>query len=253
MNFITRILILTAILLNSYCTFAQQFLERVYLNDSTTVYEGFVIEQAPSKYVKIYRTKEKDTIEVNLNKVWKLTKVYKIDTLKVLKRNLINKEIKNKYERVAFIELLGAGGLYSLNYDMRTERGKRNGWGFRVGYEYLALNLNDSITSDRIKISFRAFPFQLNYLFGKRKGFLELGVGSTFISPKVSGPGTANIDPELIEGFNQTVRSVVGTFTIGYRHTPYNGGVMYKIAYVPLLVNGNLIPFFGFGLGYHFK
>jgi hypothetical protein len=26
---------------------------------------------------------------------------------------------------------------------------------------------------------------------------------------------------------------------------------MYKIAYLPLLVNGNLIPFFGFGLGYH--
>jgi hypothetical protein len=52
----------------------------VYLKDSVTFHEGYIIEQAPAQYVKIMRLKEKDTLTINIQNIWKLTKHFKQDT-----------------------------------------------------------------------------------------------------------------------------------------------------------------------------
>ncbi len=235
---------------------AQQFKERVYLKDSITFYEGYVIEQAPAKYVKIYRLVEKDTITVSLTDVLKLTKIYVVDTVEKLKVKKKLSTIKeNKYQKVAFIELLGAGGIYSINYDMRTARGKRNEWGFRVGYERIVANYNDTIrgVNESTRISFTAIPVVLNYLFGKRKGFLELGVGATYFKFKGESTSSTSIERYQEETFRQSFGSIIGSFNVGYRHVPYKNGFMYRVALTPLLIEDTFVPFIGIGLGYHFN
>jgi hypothetical protein len=224
---------------------AQQFKERVYLKDSITFYEGYVIEQAPAKYVKIYRLQEKDTMTVPLTDVLKLTKIYVIDTVEKIKaKKKLNKTIENKYQKVAFIELLGAGGLYSINYDMRTAKGKRDGWGFRVGVEKVVANITDTSVSgvvEKSRISFTAIPIVLNYLFGKRKGFLELGVGATYFKFKGESNSISTIERYQEETFNQSFGSIIGSFNIGYRHVPYKNGFMYRVALTPLLIEDNFV------------
>jgi hypothetical protein len=234
---------------------AQQFKERVYLKDSITFYEGYIIEQAPAKYVKIYRLLEKDTITVPLTDVLRLTKMFTIDS--VAKPELkVGLQIKKPtYSKVVFLELLGAGGLYSVNYDMRTAKGKRDGWGFRVGYERMITVITDSTPTEKAqsRISFTAIPIVLNYLFGKRKNFLELGVGATYFHFIGKATGIASIESYKEETFKETFGSIIGSFNIGYRRVPYKGGFMYRVAFTPLLVDNLLVPFIGIGLGYHFK
>jgi hypothetical protein len=232
---------------------AQQFKERVYLKDSVTFYEGYVIEQAPAKYVKIYRLVEKDTITVPLTDVLKLTKIYVIDS--VVKTKAVLQPQKIKYTTVAFVELLGAAGLYSINYDMRTAKGRRDGWGFRVGYERIAVTLTDTTggISEKSDIAFTAVPIVLNYLFGKKKGFLELGIGATYFKFNGKTTGVASVETYQVETFKQSFGSIIGSFNIGYRHVPYKAGFMYRVAFMPLLIADEIVPFFGLGLGYHFK
>jgi hypothetical protein len=235
---------------------AQQFKERVYLKDSITFYEGYVIEQAPAKYVKIYRLIEKDTVTVPLVDVLKLTKIYVIDTLqKVKSKKKLNITNDNKYQKIAFVELLGAGGLYSINYDMRTAKAKRDGWGFRIGVEKIVANVTDTINGgiEKARISFTALPMVLNYLFGKRKGFLELGIGATYFKFKGESISISTIERYQEETFRESFGSIIGSFNIGYRHVPYSNGFMYRVAFTPLLIEDTFVPFIGVGLGYHFN
>ncbi len=232
---------------------AQQFKERVYLKDSITFYEGYIIEQAPAKYVKIYRLKEKDTITTQLTDVLRITKMYTLDTFVKAKPTV--KLIKPRYTKVAFVELLGAAGLFSVNYDMRTAKGKRDGWGFRFGLERITTNSTDTTggITETNEIKFTAIPIVLNYLFGKRKSFLELGVGATYFKFNGKTTGVASVETYQLEIFKEKFGYIFGTFNIGYRHVPYKGGFMYRIAFTPLLISDVFVPFFGFGFGYHFK
>jgi hypothetical protein len=243
------------VFVSSICV-AQQFKERVYLKDSITFYEGYVIEQAPAKYVKIYRLLEKDTMTVPLSDVLKLTKIYVIDTVEKLKQQKkINKPMSTRYEKVAFVELLGAAGLYSINYDMRTAKGVRNGWGVRVGFERIVSNFKDSVAGviENSRIKFTAIPIVLNYLFGKRKGFLELGVGATYFKFKGEATSITTVERYQEETFRQSFGSIIGSFNIGYRHVPYKNGFMYRVALTPLLIEDTFVPFIGIGLGYYFN
>jgi hypothetical protein len=240
---------------SSFCTMAQQFKERVYLKDSVTFYEGYIIEQAPAKYVKIYRLIEKDTLTVLLTDVLKLTKVYVIDSILKKEEKVKEKIKKPRYTKVAFLELLGAGGLYSVNYDMRTAKGRRDGWGFRVGYERILTTYTDSTPTSfaQNRILFTAVPIVLNYLYGKKKGFLELGVGATYFNFIGEQTGLASVESYKVETFKDSFGSIIGTFNIGYRHVPYKSGFMYRVAFTPLLLDNIVLPFIGIGLGYHFK
>ncbi len=239
-------------LLSTFFASAQQFKERVYLKDSITFYEGYIIEQAPSKYVKIYRLVEKDTLTVLLNDVLKLTKVYTIDSVK---KNIksIKQNIQSTYTKVAFAEILGNAIIYSLNYDMRTAKGVRDKWGFRIGIEHVGLSATDSITTKNTWVKVTAIPFGLNYLIGKRKGFLELGLGATYFHLKGKDFVIDNLDKYSDDILYYNNGFMIGTFNIGYRHVPINNGIMYRCTFSPLLLGSAFIPFVGFGVGYHFK
>ena len=135
--------------------------------------------------------------------------------------------------RSVFIELGGPGLALSLNYDTRFGNG-RDKWGYRIGAGYYNTGSNWVAT----------VPFQINYLYGRGHSFLELGAGTTFVRSEGSTNGTY-FQFDNITGF-------IGTATIGYRYQQANGGINFRIAFVPILYDQGLIPAGGLSVGYTF-
>ena len=139
--------------------------------------------------------------------------------------------------RTVFLEVGGPGLALTANYDTRFGQG-RDKWGFRVGAGYYNTGSNWVAT----------IPFQVNYLYGFKKpgasSFLELGAGTTFVRSQGSTTGTV-FQFDNITGF-------IGTATIGYRYQQDNGGINFRIAFVPILYDEGLIAAGGLSVGYTF-
>ncbi len=219
---------------------AQQFVERVYLKDSVTIYEGFIVAQAPAQYVRIYRFREKDTLHVEMSNIWKITKEYAPGFGRDTQPGIFS----NRYYKSYFVEVFGRGVVYSVNFDMRTARGRRNGWGINAG-----LGIVGSSYSPGVAV---LLPFGGNYLFGQKKDFLEVGAGATYMMLignnrlKNTYWGISPLTIEKPEG------GIIGNFTFGYRHMPVNKGITWRVTFNPTLLDKELIPLFGAGIGYQF-
>ena len=130
------------------------------------------------------------------------------------------------YKRNAiYFELLGQGGLYSINYDVRLTQN---------------LSLRAGITSWQIgvlvgKFRFTAFPVMLNYLSGKRDSHLELGVGLMPAHFSFEGTGTYSLFNAASSGSSN---AIIGTATVGYRYQPLDGGFVFRIGLTPFIANG---------------
>ena len=135
--------------------------------------------------------------------------------------------------RAAFIELGGPGLALTLNYDARFGA-KNNKWGFRIGGGYYNTGAN----------WVASIPFQLNYLYGGDSNFLEVGAGTTFVRSEGSING-AVFQFDKITGF-------IATASIGYRYQQSNGGINFRIAFVPVLYDAGLIYEGGLSIGYTF-
>lgn len=134
-----------------------------------------------------------------------------------------------------FLEVGGAGLAISANYDARFHK-ERAGWGYRVGVGYFGSGGNTVFT----------VPFQVNYLWGGKSSFLELGAGTTFLNSTGTNQGNSKWEFDKVTGF-------IGTATIGYRYQPRAKGLNFRIAFVPILYDEGLIPAGGVSVGYTFK
>ena len=133
-----------------------------------------------------------------------------------------------------YLELVGSGGLYSINYDrLFTEN-----FGLRIGFMYFdtewLLFFSD--------VEMFLFPTTLNYLVGTGKHKFELGAGPVFVFGNVSFFGS---DPVSGSG-------VGWTGTIGYRYQQNDGGFMWRIGFTPFLAGGELFPSGGISFGFSF-
>lgn len=123
-----------------------------------------------------------------------------------------------------YVELLGNGYFYSLNY----ERMVLNSLACRVGVMY---NLSNDNTNGGTVI-----PIMVNFLPFNGKHHLEIGGGVTRFS------GRLNWD----EG-----AAYLPTAAIGYRYQPPEGGFLFKLTFTPIL--GAVRPILGgIGFGYSF-
>ncbi|GAB4093402.1 hypothetical protein [Flaviaesturariibacter terrae] len=224
---------------------AQAFTERVYLTDSVTVYEGLIIEQAPSKYVKILRRAQKDTVTVPLNQIWKLTKDYPAPDTTAPKP----KAQPGRRTQVAYVEVLGAGGVNSINYDTRISTGGRNGWGVRAGIGYWKVP-TISYYADTLRQGLISLPLMVNYLVGRRTNFLELGLGVTYFLCKPEHPYEGPKDQYTIQEVGARIPSVLGSFMIGFRHVPLKRGFVYGFTLNPLVGKSFTIPDLGTHLNF---
>lgn len=142
---------------------------------------------------------------------------------------LINFSTYAQSRQSLFLEGLGQGMSFTLNYDTRLTD-EVDGIGLRVGASYMKTP----------KIDFLRVPVSFNYLIGSEGKFLELGVGATFGNSKI-------LDSES---------QMVGTLCIGYRVQPPEGGLTYRAALTPYFSMGEkgvFIPYFGgVSIGYCF-
>ena len=137
-----------------------------------------------------------------------------------------------KKPKAIFLEVGGPGLALTVNYDTRFGNSVDK-FGFRIGGGYYNTGANWVAT----------VPFQINYLYGKNS-FLELGVGTTFVRSVGTTGGTV-FQFDNITGF-------IGTGTIGYRYQQENGGINFRIAFVPVLYDEGLLAEGGISIGYTF-
>lgn len=136
-----------------------------------------------------------------------------------------------------YIEGLGNGGLYSLNYDHRFA----NDLSVRAGFSAWWLGG----TNEGFGFGLIALPLTVNYLLGGNGEYLELGWGLV--------PGIFGASLTL---FGQTSTAsqpfIFGTGIIGYRYQPIKSGMIFRIDFTPLFTLKGLLPWGGISLGYAF-
>lgn len=140
-------------------------------------------------------------------------------------------------KNVLYVELLGNGILYSLNY----ERFLTDDVALRVGLGYLSLTATSGSASARANVLW--LPLMVNYMgIGSADHKFELGIGPglLFASAAASSVGDSASNSGV---------AIYGTATVGYRYVPHDGGFNFKIGFTPLVARFGFLPWFGLGFG----
>jgi hypothetical protein len=228
-----------------------QFLEKVYLKDSITIHEGWIIEQVPQEYLKMLRLKQRDTITIDVTDIWKIARA--IDVKKLDQLFKVPPPERKGLAQSVYLELLGTSGVYSLNYDRRFTKGHRDGWGARAGFGYLIVSAGDSV-SGYPKVSLLTIPLDVNYIFGKKKGALQLGVGLTYVSSRSQGSTYTFNELDIIGGetYNYQSNGFAAFLNVSYLSRQLGNGFMFRSAFTPMIYPA-IIPALGLSFGYNFQ
>jgi len=97
----------------------------------------------------------------------------------------ISCQLNGQQKHAIFGEFLGAGFIYTLNYDYRFSDDIA-GFGLNIGFEY--------IPSGNINSGFMAIPIQGNLLVGNQPHFFELSAGAIYIGGDASFLGDYSYD-----------------------------------------------------------
>ena len=137
---------------------------------------------------------------------------------------------RRTHKRAAYAEGLGAGILYSVNYDWRF-RDDYKGHGARVGVSAINFS-NDGF--------WLAVPLSYNFIFANQfKTNIELGAGLTF----------AYGDIEYADFQDQLV---FGHLIVGLRYRPFNNGIFLKASWNPIIRDEEIKYLYG-GIGFGFS
>ena len=142
-----------------------------------------------------------------------------------------------------YFELLGNGGFYSVNYDIRfTDR--RDGLGGRAGLSYVS-EPRDGEESNR---NFFSIPVGVNYLAGKNGHFFEAGAGITYYS------GNIHLVDNVGDSVNgENTNGIFGNLTFGYRKQPVDGGFSFRAGVSPIITKNSFKPYWPYvSFGYAF-
>lgn len=132
-----------------------------------------------------------------------------------------------------FVEVLGNGLLYSLNYDHKIF----NHLSARLGGMYVGGLESEDVGED---ISLLFVPVMANYLVGNGNSRLEIGAGITFGHAGGDWDGLGEVSGGGVTAF---------TSTIGYRLQPVDGGFLFRIGFTPTFTSGGVVPLIGLSLG----
>lgn len=141
-----------------------------------------------------------------------------------------------KAKNLVYLELLGNGGLYSVNY----ERMLGNDLSARLGFSYLSMGASSGEAS--AKATLVTAPVMLNYMIGGKNHKLETGAGATVIYVSASAEsGGMSASGEGV--------GIVGTGTVGYRYSPADGGFVFRVGYTPFFGKGGFVSWGGASFG----
>lgn len=158
-----------------------------------------------------------------------------------------------------YVELGGAGLVYSFNYDFRFDKTDINSWGMRAGVGGYAVEDESLLT----------IPVQINKLYGKGRHFFELGGGATFVYYRYDGwyysgyygpdgnyvSYTTDYKDKNYDWILSTgdTPAVMGTLNFGYRKIPEDGGFLFGVNVVPAFNQNGFWPLWaGVRFGYAF-
>ncbi|MFQ5652595.1 MAG: hypothetical protein ACE5IY_21895 [bacterium] len=133
-----------------------------------------------------------------------------------------------------YIELLGNGLLYSINYDRMFSESV----GGRIGIMYFGAAEVDGDED----VNLTVVPVMANYLVGKGTHRLELGLGALLVF------AARDFDEK---GGAVDEQGVAGTATVGYRFQPLNGGFLFRAGVTPIF-SDKVSLWGGLSLGYGF-
>jgi hypothetical protein len=135
-----------------------------------------------------------------------------------------------------YLELLGNGIIYSINYDRMFNENV----GGRIGFTYFpAVSAIFTSTKDIFVI-----PVMLNTFVGTGDSKLELGAGFVYAQATLS---TIFSDQE------EDASGMAGTITIGYRYQERTGGLLFRIGFTPFFkFNGEFMLYGGVSVGTSF-
>lgn len=143
-----------------------------------------------------------------------------------------------------FIELLGNGGVYSLNYERIFDN-----FSVRAGFSYISIEAETTYkcgqsgcSEARGRVSLTTFPVVGNYFLGGANHKLQLGAGVLLAS--VSGRAESDFTASDASGFG-----VAGTAVVGYRYLPRKGGFNFGVGFTPLVGAGGFLPWGGISFG----
>lgn len=131
-----------------------------------------------------------------------------------------------------YLELLGNGGLYSINYDRLLS----DNVGIRLGLMYLSEASFLFVTAKDITV----IPVTLNFFTGGEHK-LEFGAGVSMVS--VSGADFLGLEK------NSGESTAVPTATLGYRYQPADGGFLFRIGFTPIFGPDGVAPLLGISFG----
>jgi hypothetical protein len=144
--------------------------------------------------------------------------------------------------KAIYVEVLGQGLLYSINYDYRIEEAISLRVGFtRWSTPFIFIR----------ELTATGVPLTVNYLSGERNSHLEAGIGAVLFHFRARGSWfLSESDTESSGNF------VLGTVTLGYRYQPRDGGFVFRIGATPLFTwnEGEFTGLFfgGISFGYAF-
>jgi hypothetical protein len=153
-------------------------------------------------------------------------------------QTVIERQTSGAYSKnCIYLELLGTGLLYSVNYEHRFAEH----WSGRVGFTRFSI---PTIFEPELDLSVTGFPVLMNYLAGSNGHYFEMGAGAMVFKLNITGR-------ELWLGMdvNGHATEVIGAMSIGYRYQPAKGGFLFRIGVTPLIHPGGMKISGGLSLG----
>jgi hypothetical protein len=136
-----------------------------------------------------------------------------------------------------YFELLGNGGVYSINYERFLDD-----FGIRVGFSYVSIDTNNGVDGSSTKASLTTFPVVGSYYLGGKNNKLQLGLGATFFIVSAA-------ESSINFAGNASGFLPVGTAVVGYRYMPAHGGFNFGIGFTPIFGPNAFLPWGGMQLG----
>lgn len=155
------------------------------------------------------------------------------------------------YHKNVTVDLLGSNVLLGLSYDMRLQRGRMDGLGFRAGFGGFSANAISGDGFGNARVSVVTFPLEVNHIVGKRRSGFVSGAGLLPIYASGSYQSTEDNLVSEGEGFG-----LAGGFaTLGYRFQPLRTGVTFQLNWNPMVLRGSgFVPgWVGLNVGVGFK
>lgn len=144
-----------------------------------------------------------------------------------------------------YVEGLGPGLLYSVNYDRTFED-----FAGRIGFGYVSLSTSSSTQggSASASASMVTVPITISYLgIGSKKHMFEVGAGATIVH---LGAGVSSFAADKSKTASDSATVVLGDVILGYRLQPPDGGFLFRAGLSPIIGAANAVlpwPYVAFG------